>query len=306
MPGALAPTAVLGIALSLAACGAVGPPAGRLVAPLSADAAATAREVAARARLAEVVYLGESHDNPHHHRAQVQVLEALLAAGTRPALAFEMVPEGRQAAVDDALRHAETAADGDRRLEWTARGWPDFSMYWPLFALGRRHGLRGVAIDLDPVLARRIAREGLEALGAAGTGLASRLPPDPGREAAIAATIRQAHCDLLPVERLPRMVESWHARNVTIARRLAEAVTPGGLVVVVIGRGHQDPGGVPAQLEVIRPGTRQLVVHLDEAEPGEPGDEASPLPPSGVRWLMPAVKRPDPCRGLRPGSGPTA
>ena len=60
-----------------------------------ADVGASARLIADRARTAEVVYLGELHDNPQHHAIQARILEAMLAAGARPALAFEMIPETR-------------------------------------------------------------------------------------------------------------------------------------------------------------------------------------------------------------------
>src|SRR5512145_3183951 len=39
---------------------------------------------------ARYVLLGERHDNPDHHRVQATLVRALLAAGRRPAVAFEM------------------------------------------------------------------------------------------------------------------------------------------------------------------------------------------------------------------------
>lgn len=95
------------------------------------------------------------------------------------------------------------------------------------------------------------------------------------------------------------MVESWHARNVTIARRLVVALGRATPVVVIIGRGHQEPGGVPAQLAVLRPGTRQLVVELREVAPGEVAEAAARGATADVVWLTPAVERPDPCLPLR-------
>ena len=43
-------------------------------------------QIADRARGADVVYLGEQHDNPTHHAHQRAVVEALVARGVRPAL----------------------------------------------------------------------------------------------------------------------------------------------------------------------------------------------------------------------------
>jgi uncharacterized iron-regulated protein len=272
---------------------------------------AAARAVAERAAAAEVVYLGEAHDNPHHHAGQVAVLRATVARGARPAVAFEMLPETDQAVVDEALAGDAPSEEVGRRIGWAVRGWPDFAMYWPLFDEARRHRLPVLAADLAPATTRQIARHGLATLGAGAARLASALPPDAAREGAIARTIRDAHCDLLPATRLPAMVESWHARNVTIARRIAGALDraadgaggrPGPRTLVIIGAGHQMAGGVPDQLAALRPGTRQLVVRFAEVAPGAPPEAAPADPvagPADVVWLTPGPRRDDPCAAMR-------
>jgi uncharacterized iron-regulated protein len=96
------------------------------------------------------------------------------------------------------------------------------------------------------------------------------------------------------------MVEAWHARNVAMARRLAQALEAprGAPVVVIIGRGHLEPGGVPDQLARLRPGTRQLLVDMREvgdAGPGAVEGEGA----SALVWVTPAAERPDYCERLR-------
>jgi uncharacterized iron-regulated protein len=240
-----------------------------------------------------VVYLGELHDNPQHHAIQVRILEALLAAGGRPAIAFEMVPETRQADLEGSVRSTAGPAEVDRQLAWTAQGWPDFAMYWPLFALARKHGLPVVATDLDPAVNRRISRDGLGAAGEDPARLRSALPDDPARDRAIARRLRAAHCDRISESRALRMLESWYARNVVIARRVSGTLTQAPQVVVIIGRGHQSPGGVPEQLGALRPGTRQLVVGLFDGQADGPSETTA-----DVVWLTPARTLPDPCLTL--------
>jgi uncharacterized iron-regulated protein len=275
--------------------------AGPLVLPVAADPDAAARAIAERARDADVLYLGEQHDNPAHHAHQRQVLQALVAAGLRPVVAFEMLDENQQGVLSRALADAPSAEEVERRLGWRARGWPDFAMYWPLFDLAARERLEVVALDLPPADARRVARDGLASLGTRAAGLTSLLAADPEREAAIARAIRDGHCGLLPEARVPRMVEAWHARNVTMARHLAAALQRGRPVVAIVGRGHQEAGGLPDQLEQLRPGTRQLIVSLVEAPPGQPPAAAPDNAGADVVWLTPPVAREDPCAPLRRG-----
>jgi uncharacterized iron-regulated protein len=284
--------------LALAGCAGAAPgtsdaPRKPLVFGPEAEIADSARLVATRARDAEVVYLGELHDNPQHHVIQTRILESLLAEGGRPAIAFEMVPETRQAALEAAVRSDVDAAEVDRQLAWTAQGWPDFAMYWPLFELARKNGLPVVATDLDPAVNRRISRDGLGAAGEDPARLRSAMPDDPARDQAIARRIRAAHCDQITESRALRMLESWYARNVVIARRVNEALSQSPQVVVIIGRGHQSPGAVPEQLGALRPGTRQYIVALFEGQTDGPAE-----PMANVVWVTPGRPHADPCLGL--------
>jgi uncharacterized iron-regulated protein len=285
----------LAAALLVAGCAAT-------TASSDADPAAVARLIAARALRAHVVYLGESHDNPRHHRDQTRVLEAMLADGARPALAFEMLTQDQQPAVDAAMLETADPVALAKRLAWVERGWPGFELYRPLFDLARGYGLTVLAIDLPQSEVRRISKEGLAALAPdERSRVASRLGQDAKRERGIARDIETAHCGLLPAAAVPRMVEAWHARNVTMAQRILQALEGQALerapqVVVIVGRGHQAPGGLADQVEALRPGTRQLIVDFVEA-----GESAPDLAAPGNRivWSSPPVERPDPCAPLR-------
>jgi uncharacterized iron-regulated protein len=277
-------------ALAIAGCAAAAP-------SLDDDPAAVARRIAARARDVKIVYLGESHDNPYHHMDQARVLEAMLTEGARPALAFEMLAQDQQPAVEEAMRDGADPAAVGKRLAWVDRGWPDFEMYRPLFDQARRYGLPVVAIDLDQQTVRRIAKDGLGALPAdERSRLVSRLAPEADRERGIARDIEAAHCGLLPAGAVPGMVDAWHARNVTMARRILQALERAPQVVVIVGRGHQALGGLADQVDALRPGARQLIVELVEAGAEEP-DRAAPS--NHIVWPRPPVERPDPCAPLR-------
>jgi uncharacterized iron-regulated protein len=254
---------------------------------------ASARLIADRARTVDVVYLGELHDNPQHHEIQARILEAMLATGSRPALAFEMIPETTQAALEAAVRSDAGPVEVDRQIGWTAQGWPDFAMYWPLFELARKHGLPVVGTDLDPAVARRVGRGGLRAAGEDAVRLRSAMPDDLARDRGIVQRLRAAHCNQISEDRANRMLDGWYARNVVMARRVAGGLERAPQVVVIMGRGHESPGAVPEQLATLRPGTRQLVVGLYEGQADGPTE-----PLSDVVWVTANRPRPDPCLGL--------
>ena len=83
------------------------------------------REVVAAGRAADIVILGEIHDNPAHHATQAAVVAALRPA----ALVFEMIPQAREAEVNT-LREEGAGRDAiAAALDWAKTGWPDFAYY---------------------------------------------------------------------------------------------------------------------------------------------------------------------------------
>jgi uncharacterized iron-regulated protein len=75
-----------------------------------------------------------------------------------------------------------------------------------------------------------------------------------------------------------------------MARRVSAALAQAPQVVVIMGRGHGSPGGVPEQLAALRPGTRQLMVGLYEGQADGPTE-----PLADVVWVTAERPRPDPC-----------
>ena len=102
-----------------------------LIAGLSAALAggvASADEAAAEMLAgADVIILGEIHDNPQHHQVQADLINRLQPR----AVIWEMITPAQAAALTpQILQSAERTA---QVLNWEASGWPDFSLYAPVF-----------------------------------------------------------------------------------------------------------------------------------------------------------------------------
>lgn len=238
---------------------------------------------------AGAVFLGEVHDNPHHHRNQARAVRALQPT----ALVFEMVS-------DEAARQAEGLSRADaealgRALGWKEGGWPDFALYHPIFLAAPRAHLVGAAAPREDV--RAAIRHGAAAVfgpGAARFGLDRPLPT-----AELAARIdgqREAHCNALPEPLLPGMVEAQRLRDAYLARAALEALDRyGPPVAVITGNGHaRRDWGAPVLLLRAAPGIRIVSVGQFERE--------APPDPAFDYWLVtPEASREDPCKRLRGG-----
>jgi uncharacterized iron-regulated protein len=231
--------------------------------------------------------MGEIHDNPVHHAHQAIAVEAL-----RPsAVVFEMLSPEQATRVTPRLARSAEALGAV--LGWEASGWPDFGMYHPIFVAAGEASIRGAAAPMEDV--RRASRDGAAAAfgdGAARFGLDAPLPE--AEQALREAGQLIAHCDALPGEMLPGMVEAQRLRDGWIARAALEALEEtGGPVVVITGNGHaRADWGVPALLGVAAPEVEVLAV-------GQFEDEAERRPPFDLWLVTDAATREDPCRAFR-------
>ncbi len=210
-------------------------------------------ELTEQAIAADFVLLGEIHPNPDHHRIQAQVLNAIVEAGRRPALVFEMIPARYQGALDDfAASQPADAEDLGAQVDWEKRGWPEWRIYQPVADIAVAGRLPLVAGDLDRALLRKIGMEGRSALDVVqltDLHLVDDLPlvlDDRLRE-----TLRISHCDLLPEAAIAPMVLVQRARDGALAGAMLDAAANGADgAVLIAGAGHtRKDFGVPAIMQ---------------------------------------------------------
>ena len=107
---------------------------------------------------ADVVFLGEQHDDPGTHRLQAAVLEGLARRRSGPiVLALEMFERDAQPALDAWLRGASSEAD----FLAVSRPWPNHQNdYRPLIEIARAENWPVVAGNVPRRLAQAVSRRG--------------------------------------------------------------------------------------------------------------------------------------------------
>jgi uncharacterized iron-regulated protein len=237
-----------------------------------------AEEVFARAAGAKHVILGETHDNPEHHRLQRAALERL--AGPR-ALALEQLDSEYQAAIDAAQASgadAEAIADAGR---FDRQGW-NWPLYRPLVEFAVEHRWPIIAANLSRTEARRIVSN----------PAASGLAPAPQLASALERDIAESHCGQPPPPGLlAGMVEAQRARDA----RMATLLRAPSVLITGIGHARRDRG-VPLYL----PASDVLSIAFVEAQPGKTApqdyfDGFSAPERFDYLWFTPRAERPDPC-----------
>ena len=240
--------------------------------------------VVAAAAAQGVVLLGETHDNPEHHRWQLSTLAGLLAERPAMVIGFEAFPARVQPALDRWVAGELTAEAFLEEVEWR-RVWgyePEF--YLPLLHFARQHRIPVVALNVDRAFVGRVGREGWEAIPPAerlGLGdpaapaeayldrlASSYLDHGPRRSGAAPdpGTVRED-----PAFR--RFVDAQLTWDRAMAEALARArARPGDpLVVGIMGSEHlRQRHGVPHQLADLGVKDAAVLLPLDRVE-GCPG-----------------------------------
>ncbi|MFT3689833.1 ChaN family lipoprotein [Paenirhodobacter sp.] len=246
----------------------------------------TADDLAARigAASAQVLVLGEVHDNPDHHRNQAAAIVAL-----RPkALVFEMLTPEQAARATPGLMRDSAALE--QALGW--EGWPDFAMYAPIFAAAPQARVYGAALPRAEV--RRAMTEPLAQVFPEAARYGIDKPYPKKLQAELEAAAQADHCDALPPEMLPGMVAAQRLRDAAFADATLRALREtGGPVALITGSGHaRTDRAVPAMIAHAAPEVSVLSIGQREPPVAEPQ-------PFDLWIVAPAPEREDPCKAFR-------
>ncbi|MFT6676080.1 MAG: putative iron-regulated protein [Sulfitobacter sp.] len=252
--------------------------------PLPLAAQQTSPAQISRIAGADIVILGEIHDNPLHHLGQAALIKALHPS----AVVFEMLsPE--QAALVNADTGTEIEALGVA-LDWAASGWPDFNIYAPVIDAAREHPVFGAAAPRDTV--RAAFGDGAAAVfgtGAERFGLDLALPE--GEQSRRAQMQFEAHCAAMPLEMMSGMIEAQRLRDAWFSDVALQAFAAyGAPVVVIAGNGHaRRDWAMPHMINSAAPERTIVSVGFVETP------ETAPDPRFDITLPTDPAERPDPC-----------
>lgn len=255
------------VLLGLAAACAPPPPAGPAGGAPRVYASAEGRfvswpEMVERLATADVVFVGEQHDDSVAHRLERRLVEDLGAA--RPVVvAMEMFERDVQPLLD---RYLAGAATEEEMLAGT-RPWRNYAPdYRPVVELARGRGWPVVASNVPRRLASAVARGGLDTLrvlaGEERAFAAAELDcPEDAYFRRFTAEMGE-HPGMTPAAML-RIYHAQCVKDETMAEAVAATLRPGAVTVHLNGAFHSDHRmGIVPRLQRRRPGVRIAVVSL--------------------------------------------
>lgn len=207
---------------------------------------------------AQVVALGEEHDHAEIQAFELRLLQAL--AQHRPqrlALAMEFLERDMQPAVDAYLTGASDATTLQQHIKASAAF---MQYYFPLVQYARQARIPVLAMNIPRPLARRVAKEGLQAVVQSVAQTERGYFPTtfsaitPQYRSYFLRAVAASHP--LQAEQVDRFVEAAHVKDDVMAESLAVFLegAPDWTVLAIAGRFHFDHGlAIPALLRQRRP-----------------------------------------------------
>ncbi|MBR9971076.1 ChaN family lipoprotein [Magnetospirillum sulfuroxidans] len=259
------------------------------------------QSLAEQAEKADIVLLGETHDNADHHALQAWMVRRLMETPIKPLLAFEMFDAAQAPALETYLSTHPRDADGlAAAVEWEKSGWPDWRMYRPIAQAALNGGAVLAAANLSRDDTKIIAKGNIPPAWTGKLGLEK--PQDPADRQAMEEDIQAGHCNMLPARALPAMVRVQRGRDAAMAWTLSQSPRS----VLIAGAGHvRADRAVPRHLAEMAPGRNVLTIAFIEvvADKTDPAAyaatyETDRLPFDAV-WFTPRAEREDQCEAFR-------
>jgi uncharacterized iron-regulated protein len=215
-----------------------------------------------------VVLLGEHHDNPDHHRWQLQVIAGLYALRQNLVIGFEMFPQEVQPVLDKWIAGKLSEAEFLSQSNWYGNWSFDPALYMPLLHFARLNRIPLIALNVNRSLSNEVQAQGWAAIPQEQRqGITNPAPPEraylemlassfvqhhPGLKGHEAKTLEQFSAEEKQV--FKRFVEGQQLWDRAMAQGLADMAARDNapLVVGIMGSGHMMDGfGVPHQLSAL-------------------------------------------------------
>ena len=205
---------------------------------------------------ADVVYLGETHDNPEDHKIQLQIIQSLQQRNRKIAIAMEMFVQPSQNILNRYLAGKISEQELVEQSNYNQWGYP-WEYYAPILRFAKEKKLPVVALNIPIEITRQVSRSGLESL----TPQQRKLIPQEKEIRTDNAEYRQllaavfgqhqhsGHGNSKDFERFFLAQVLW---DETMAEGVAKFIkaNPNYQVVVLAGSGHIIYGyGIPSRVE---------------------------------------------------------
>jgi len=253
---------------------------------------------------ADILLLGETHDNPRHHQHQAELIRQYLDKAQTGLAALEMMTDTQ--AEEMLAQRPEDAGQLIDILKKEDDGWEYDKYYKGVFQALFDKGYMLTAANLSRKVMGSIVMQGEQAIPSEVQSVLKDVPLNEENTDSLQKEIESSHCGMMLGRHAKGMITGQRVRDAYMAKALVDGKTKADKVVLVAGSGHvRSDRGVPLYIKYLAPNLKVLTVAFAEFVPDhtDPADYAkrwgADRLPFDYVWFTSAVDRPDPCEELR-------
>lgn len=206
------------------------------------DDVAIERLIAAR-----FVLVGEHHNNPDHHRAQLQVIQTLHKAGRKVAVGLEMFRRDNQDALDQWI--GGQTSESDFKPIYLDNWNFDWKLYGPIFKYARENRIPMVGLNVSRKITAQVAYKGFASLNEVQRGSLEGITCNvtPQYKEFIGKAYGAHGHGNMNFERFCEAQLVWDTAMAVYSIDYLEQ-NPDTIMVIMAGSGHARKLGIPTQL----------------------------------------------------------
>jgi len=228
-----------------------------------------------QASRAQIVYVGETHDNPASHQLQATILRALEKRNPgQVSLAMEMFTPSQQPVLDLWTAGKLSEKEFLKQVDWFGNWRMNYALYKPLLDLAKEKHIPVVALNADKKLDAEVSHSPLEALSEEERNRLPEMQADPYQVAATRAFYGghvQGKAALAGFERVQTLWDESMAEH--LANYLKSDAGRGRQVMVAAGGNHIQFGyGIPRRVfrripaSYLLVGSREIEIPADQQQ----------------------------------------
>jgi uncharacterized iron-regulated protein len=199
----------------------------------------------------QVIFVGETHDNPASHQLQLEILLALEAQNPgHIALAMEMFTPQQQTVLDRWVAGELSEKEFLKEVAWYNNWKMDFALYQPLLETARTKQIPVIALNVDKALQRKVSSTQLSDLSAEDRAQLPEMVVDPYQAAATKAFYSGHKMGDAAADGFQRVQTLWdESMAENLANYLQSAAGKDRQIVVIAGGNHVQYGyGIPRRM----------------------------------------------------------
>ncbi len=265
---------------------------------------------------ADIIYLGENHDNADHHQNQLRIIKDLVNKGKKPRLGFEFFSVDQTGYLmsfvsNKNVRHSmkpnQQKEDQLRtNLGWQQKSDMDWKFYFQFLDLASKNGLTVFGADLPKGIINRVTSNNIDQLTAVEKDF---LKPsgfkDNRYRDLMFNKFKNAHCGYANQKMMEKMYRAWLARNDAMAHSIVEMIKENSRepVVMILGKGHVEHNmAIFERVQTSIPTIKQfnlgfIEIHVEPSKLTEYFSIEKPfLPAHEFVWFTQRASYEDPCK----------